>query len=253
MTIDSAYLLVFHGSRDPRAQQGMEKLSRRVLLSLETCKSSLREGRSAVTLLSQPLVIETACLELGEVSLAERLYQLGLEATKRGIDNIKVLPLLLATGVHVQIDIPREVALAQSKLGVKMKIESHLGNYEGMLALIEGQYQNIAQEGKIIVAHGSSLSEANREIERLASKLGALAAYAFISPSLETQVETLIGSGIRVITIVPYVLFPGKITDAIASMVEQLQTQYPEINFRVKEPLGQIPALAQIILGAISA
>lgn len=255
MTVNKGYLLVFHGSRDPRAQKGMEGLSGRLLKMLKTIGFTSRSSRGGSLLLCPPSLLEVACLELAEVSLAERLCQLGSEATSQGITKIKVLPMLLATGVHVQKDIPREVAIAQTKLGnqLELNIHLHLGSYEGIVELISLQYQNVPQEGRIIVAHGSSLSDANQEVERLANKVGAIAAYTFVSPDLKTQVETLIASGKRIISIVPHVLFPGKITDLIATQVQELQQKYPNVNFWVGQPLGQLPGLAQIILTAIEA
>jgi sirohydrochlorin ferrochelatase len=195
------------------------------------------------------LWLEAACLELAEVSLGEKIYELGLNAKGLGLTRINILPMLLATGVHLQVDIPREVAEAQIKLGtqVQLNICSHLGSYPGLMGLIAQQYQGLPQEGRILLAHGSRLNAANQEVEQLAAQAGAIAAYSFISPSVEMQVKRLIKEGKQLISILPYVLFPGKITDAIALEVEELAQQFPQINFSLGQPLGATQNLAQII------
>ena len=243
LTPGDCYILVFHGSRDSRAQIATEELTRLTLTSVTKSLSVSQENRNGT------LCLEAACLELAEVSLGEKIYELGLKAKGLGLTRINILPMLLATGVHLQVDIPTEVAQAQIKLGtqVQLNICSHLGSYPGLMGLITQQYQGLPQEGRILLAHGSRLNAANQEVEQLAAQVGAIAAYSFISPSLEMQVKRLIREGKQLINILPYVLFPGKITDAIALQVEELVQQFPQINFSLGQPLGATHKLAQII------
>lgn len=249
MTIDSAYVLVFHGSRDVRAQKASQALTKLVRTSLETTISRSPKNKKGILLLSKPPLVEAAYLELADISLSERIYQLGLTAIAEGIEKINIIPMLLATGVHVQIDIPTAVAEAQNQLGAKINLNicSHLGSYPQIVNLVQRQYQNLPQQGRILLAHGSRLNAANQEIERLAQSVDAVAAYSFIPPSLEMQVQGLVQQGKKIITIVPYVLFPGKITEAIATQIEQLESEFTGIIFSLGQPLGVIPYLAYLI------
>lgn len=249
MTINSAYVLVFHGSRDVRAQRGSEELTKLVKMSLNRLLCVFQRNTGGTLLLSKPPLVEAADLELAEVSLSERIYQLGLIAIAEGIEKINIIPMLLATGVHVQVDIPTAVAEAQNQLGTKINLNicSHLGNYQGIVELVQQEYPSLPDQGKILLAHGSRLQTANQEVEKLAQKVGAIAAYSFISPNLETQVEKLIREGKELITIVPYVLFEGKITEAIATQIQRLEQQFPNINFSIGKPLGANQNLAKLI------
>ena len=64
---------------------------------------------------------------------------------------------------------------------------------------------------------------------------------------MSQQVEAQIAAGHKRIAILPYFLFPGKITEAIAKEVSELQIKYPEVKSFLGKPLGATPALAELI------
>ena len=99
----------------------------------------------------------------------------------------------------------------------------------------------------ILLSHGSRRLGGNSTVEEIASKVGAHAAYWSVKPSLPSQIESLVRGGQQQIGIVPYFLFNGGITDAIAENVEQLKQQFPEAEIHLANPLGASVELANLI------
>ena len=55
-----------------------------------------------MSLLETTHLVEIAALELSSKSLSESLIDFARQASSRGIKQIKVVPLFLAPGIHVQ-------------------------------------------------------------------------------------------------------------------------------------------------------
>ncbi|MEL4896360.1 sirohydrochlorin chelatase [Crocosphaera sp. Alani8] len=252
MTLTSAYLLVSHGSRDPRPQIALERLSYLVeeQLQLHINPKNNSDKSNSCTVLSPVTMVQTASLELSEVPLWEKIEQFANKLTKVGINNLKVVPLFLLPGVHVREDIPREIAVAQEKIGPRISIElyPYLGSYEALIKIISHQFSTHPQDAKIIVAHGSRRQGGNRSVEASATRLNAQVAYWSIQPSLSEQVNALIKQGQQNITIAPYFLFTGGITNMIAQQVQQLQDNSPHTKLNLGQPLGATPEMAKLIV-----
>ena len=242
----SAYLLVSHGSRDPRPQVAMNHLA--VLIS---------------QLPPLPPRVGTAYLELSSVPLHEQIKEFGVAS---GNNHLQIVPLFLLPGVHVMEDIPTEVAIAQQALGQELKINlrPHLGTHSGLSRLLVTQqaatelnaFNRCAAcrqtpESKIdawiLLAHGSRRPGSKQLVEVMATQLRAVSAYWAVPPKLELRVKELVSTGHKQIGILPYFLFAGGITDAIAEMVENLKLQFPTTNLLLAEPLGASAALADLI------
>jgi sirohydrochlorin ferrochelatase len=238
----SSYFLVTHGSRDPRPQVALEKLAALVL-------ERLAGNYNQTTL---PLV-GTGTLEFGPVSLAEQLQQFADKTRVSGLSKIQVIPLFLLSGVHVTDDIPEQVEQAQKALGnaVKIEILPHLGGEPERLDLLANQQANKTAERWILLSHGSRRTSANQIVENMAEKLGAVAAYWSVEPSLEQRLKELVEAGYQKIAILPYFLFSGGITDAISQTVEQFSLNYPSVNLVLTETLEANPQLANIITNLI--
>lgn len=252
----SAYLLVAHGSRDPRPQIAMEQLAKiyqHKLLDANRGKTPLvyQSAANSLTIL-EPLV-DVAYLELNPLPLHEQIKQKCDRALACGYDRLQVIPLFLLAGVHVMEDIPQEIAKARqiSSPKVAIDLQAHLGTHPSLIELLTKQMGNRDAEAWILIAHGSRLPSAKAPIEEIARKLGAFSAYWAISPKLETQVEKSVIAGYKKIGIVPYFLFAGGITDAISATVEQLKIKFPSINFQLVEPLGASNDLANLIVNLI--
>ena len=89
-------------------------------------------------------------------------------------------------------------------------------------------------------------------IETLANQLNAIACYWSVAPNLDTIISNLDLDKPQKITILPYFLFSGGITDAIATQVQQYQQKFPKISFKIGSPLGATPELAQLILDLVN-
>ena len=257
-----AYLLVFHGSRDSRTQTAASKLrqlsiaksqSKNILTQhnyLSTTLPNLNSNNTAISNLAESPWIEIAALELSPISLTQSIINFARQARRRGFKQMKVIPLFLAPGVHVTEDLPEEVALAIKQLDFPMTIElsSYLGKYLGMIPLLIDKFSELPAQKRILIAHGSRKSSVTNYYQNLAGKLDAEVAYWSTEPKFTRQIELQIASGIRKIAILPYFLFPGKITAAIAREVAQLRQEYPQVELNLGQPLGATEALAELIV-----
>ncbi|MDP5337283.1 MAG: sirohydrochlorin chelatase [Nodularia sp. (in: cyanobacteria)] len=227
----SAYLLVSHGSRDPRPEVAMQQLAGLVSHKLGNTKHPV--GIAALELQPQPLhqQIQRFVTSVDEV------------------DCLQVVPLFLLPGVHVMTDIPEQIALAKQALGENMMINlhPHLGSHPGLITLLSEQMATMKAETTILLAHGSRRPGSLEPIETIAAKLGAVTAYWAVAPSLESRIQDLVAAGKREVTILPYFLFTGGITDAIAQSIEKLKLQFPAVTFQLAAPLGASAELAEII------
>ena len=252
MTLTSAYLLVSHGSRDPRPQIALERLSYLVeeQLQFSTNKTSNPDQSSQCAVLSPVTMVQTASLELSELPLSEKIKQFATKLERVGIKTLKIVPLFLLPGVHVREDIPREIATAQAEIGHTIEIDlcPYLGSYEGLIKIISHQFLMYPQDARIIVSHGSRRQGGNDSVEAIATQLKAKVAYWSIKPSLSQQVHAFVKQGQQRITIVPYFLFTGGITNMIAQQVQQLQESLPQVQLNLGQPLGATPELAQMMV-----
>lgn len=265
LTLSSAYFLIFHGSRDPRTYSLASYLgelltikikSKNILIQQNCLNTNLGvfEPDTVITWNSpkNPLV-KVAALEFAELSLNESLVTFAQEAVQKGFRKIKVLPLFLAPGIHVQQDIPAEIALAIKKINNQVLIElsPYLGKYSAILPLLAQKFSTLSRAGRIVIAHGSRSPQVAHYYQNLARQLKASIAYWSVAHSLTQQVETQIAAGQKQIAILPYFLFPGKITEAIAQEVSVLQKQYPQVELILGQPLGATETLAELIVKEI--
>ncbi|MEH2211313.1 sirohydrochlorin chelatase [Nostoc sp.] len=235
--MSSAYLLLSHGSRDPRPEIAMQQLARLV------CQK-----------LSSEHLVGIAALEMSPQPLHEQIQQFAKSAfgdytQSQNENRLKIVPLFLLPGVHVMTDIPAEVALAQQAAGqdIIIELQPYLGSHPNLEKLLTKQIAAIKAEAWILLAHGSRRPGSQESVEAMAASLGAVTAYWAGPPSLESRVKELVDAGYREIAILPYFLFAGGITDAIATSIEELKLQFSAVNFHLAEPLGASAELAELI------
>lgn len=251
---------MFHGSRDGRTQTaaiGLRDLliahqSNNILTQHNYLKKSLfnKELNSVSTSnLPQIPLIEIAPLELAAETLGDRLVSFADQATSQGLKQIKVVPLFLAPGVHVLSDIPAEIALARKQIDCQVTIEllPYLGKYSGIGNLIAHQFDELSAKTRILIAHGSKLLAAGEYYQNLSQRLNINIAYWSSMPRFSQQIKTKIALGSQKIALLPYFLFPGRITAAIATEVAELQQEFPQVELSLGKPLGATPALAELI------
>ena len=234
MSQSSAYLLVSHGSRDPRPQAAIAQLAQRVQHKMQS-----------------PLaLVGAAVLECAPLPLHEQIRQFSQRAIAQGTHHIQIVPLFLIPGVHVMQDIPEQVKIAQQTLEgtVTIALSPHIGTHPGLEKLLADRLASLSADAYILMSHGSRRSGGNQPVETLASQLGAVSAYWSVAPKLEDRLQELAQSGCQKIAILPYFLFAGGITDAIARSVDQLSHPFPNLVLDLAAPLEVTDRLADLVL-----
>ena len=241
VTTNDAFLIVTHGSRDPRPAAAVAQLAQRL--------SGQHTARHAAPL------VETAALEFAEQPLHQQIIQWGDRLQGAGAQRLWVLPLFLMAGVHVREDIPQEVELAQPHLALPLQLMPHLGQASQVLPLLEASFRAAEGAGaaRLLLSHGSRRPGGNQGIEALAAPLGAQVAYWSIAPNLSAVVDAFVQAGQQRITILPYFLFPGGLTDAIAQQHRDLQQRHPNASLQLGPLLSQNPNFDALVAGQLQA
>ncbi|MEH2063733.1 MAG: sirohydrochlorin chelatase [Nostoc sp.] len=249
--MSSAYLLLSHGSRDRRPEIAMQQLARLVCNKLPKNHNPVNNqhlvGIAALEMSSQPL--HEQIQQFVQRAFGDTCGGLRLRRISQNENRLKIIPLFLLPGVHVMTDIPAEVALAQQATGedIIIELQPYLGSHPNLEKLLLKQIAAIKAEAWILLAHGSRRPGSQETVEAMAASLGIMAAYWANPPSLESRVKELVAAGYREIAILPYFLFAGGITDAIAASIEELKLQFSAVNFQLAEPLGASAELAELI------
>ena len=108
----------------------------------------------------------------------------------------------------------------------------------------------------ILLAHGTKEPAASEPVHAYARLLAERTGLRvepclreFIEPSVPTVVAKLHTDGYRTIYVLPYFLFKsGHVTRDIAEDLRAQNARYPEIAFKVGEPLGMDALLLELLL-----
>ena len=240
-----AYLLVIHGSRDPRPAIAVAELAQLFAARVRhPALSSLTEFGTDSTA-SPP--VGTASLECHPLPLHQQIVEFC--QSHPGTRSLIILPLFLLPGVHVMEDLPQEIALAQQTLAaVEIQVRPHLGAQPKLRRLLNERMSNQPIAAWILLSHGSRRPGANQPIVDLADHLGAVPAYWSVPPNLDMQIQTLSQQGLKKIGILPYFLFPGGITEAIAQSVDAIAAQNPDLSLHLTPPLQAGSELADLLI-----
>lgn len=289
----TAYLLISHGSRDPRHQAAINRLAQLVRECLNPYLSNpwsaqpfvacLVEGRSsraidagkqdhtcnedntvgavvtapAITAVNMPerlpqerFMVGTAVLDCGLLPLHKQICEFGRRLSSSGIKRLRLVPLFLLQGKHVMEDIPSEIELARNELNsmIELVVGEHIGGNQSMAGLITKRFVDSPKRGRLIVAHGSRRPRGNRSVDALAKSLGTAVAYWTTESDIENQTIQLMQQGCPRLTIFPYFLFAGGITDEIAHLTEELAERFPRTKFRLLPPLGATADVANLVI-----
>jgi len=258
---DSAYILVFHGSHDPRSQQAAQQLTESFRQKIgQTAQVSHAVGESfdwsnpsasnlSVITQPHPIPVQDVYLECVPQPLPQQIEQFieQTQAAGHPIAEYVVVPVFLLAGMHVTQDLPEAIATIGTT--VPLRITPHLGSCSGLRRILNERTSLLPMEAWMLLAHGSRRREANQIIENLADHLGVVAAYWATEPNLEQRLHELTTLGLKRIGILPYFLFSGSITDAIAERVSQLTTSFPQLQLTLAQPFDvNIPELADLVL-----
>jgi sirohydrochlorin cobaltochelatase len=223
-----AYLLVVHGSRDPQYGVSLTKL-------VADCRHKFPAG----TLLS------AAYLELSESDLATQVAAFAHQALAQGCQELRVLPLFLAPGVHASQDVPAALAATSLPLGCHLKLLEPIGH--SMAAVLQDIRSTLPPQ-TILLVHGSRSS--SQFLPELAAAIDCHLAYWAIptaqAPSFADCATAL--ADFPAVGILLYFLFPGKITTAITEHTNELRLRFPHVQWQATPPLAAGEALVTKIV-----
>jgi sirohydrochlorin cobaltochelatase len=239
-----ALLLVFHGSRDPEGNSGVETLR----ADVET-----RVG----------LPVVAGHLEYAAPLVANAIE----EMVARGFRGIVAVPVLLGAAGHVKNDIPRLIEEARRRHpGVRFETTTHLGTHDAILEILEERLieaersfptpGNREATSLILAARGSSDPDGNAEVAHVARRFGeprgfrsVHAAYIGVTrPDPAEAISAAADRGSRRILVLPYLLFPGLMLTSLAGSLEEAGRGTPEIQLAIGRPLGPDPRVAIAIV-----
>lgn len=257
----STYFLVAHGSRDPRPHEALVKLTDLVSERISFLTKHQKYGMAEMPL------VGIGVLELGPSSLYEQLIEFGEQTLALGIHKLQIVPLFLLSGVHVEEDLQTEIALAthyfenqyrqvqdnRSQCSLEIKLCHHLGLHPQIRNLLLAKITPLP-DGWILISHGSKRYGANQPILKIVNdlqlfqKIPIYLAFWSIMPNLESCVQDMLKQGHQHIGILPYFLFEGTITDAIAQEVNTIAQKYPQVKLELTSPLGVTADLVRLII-----
>jgi sirohydrochlorin ferrochelatase len=114
----------------------------------------------------------------------------------------------------------------------------------------------------LLVDHGSRHAEANAQLERLAERLRERAPDRLVRvahlelapPGIGEGIDACAAAGAEEVVVHPFFLAPGRHTTRdIPRLVAEAAARHPRLRVRVSEPLGDHPALVDVILERVEA
>lgn len=109
----------------------------------------------------------------------------------------------------------------------------------------------------LLIAHGSRRADANADLEFIAKELRSKKQFAHVQvsylelaePGIERGGELCVKQGVESVVMLPYFLSPGvHVVEDLVAARKSLSTRFPDVTFRLAEPLGRHPKLVEIVL-----
>jgi sirohydrochlorin ferrochelatase len=109
----------------------------------------------------------------------------------------------------------------------------------------------------LLIAHGSRQPDANADLHHVAAAVREQHAYVIVEPAfLELAKPTIVEAGKRCVEqgagqviLLPYFLSAGvHVLRDLTEARTALSRQFPDVDFRLAEPLGRHPGLVEIVL-----
>ena len=239
-------LLVGHGSRDADGRQR--------LLDFAQAYQELDTSRPVV-----PCFLE----------LCEPTIMQGVErCVELGYTDLSVLPILLFAARHNKFDVTNELDRARQQFP---QVTFHYGRHFGITPNVldlwrsrlhcldqsEWNPHGISRENTVLlfVGRGSSDPDANGDVAKLARLVWEGSGYATVETCFIGITHPRLEEGFRRarlyqpkrIIVLPYFLFTGTLMKKIATIAEQQQAHYPEIETICLPEMGLHPQLFHVL------
>lgn len=116
----------------------------------------------------------------------------------------------------------------------------------------------------LLIAHGSRRTEANADLEFIAGEVRSRESFTHVQvsylelaePNIERGGELCVEQGADTVVMLPYFLSPGiHVVEDLVAARDHLSARFPNVTFRLAEPLGRHPKLIEIVMersGSIS-
>jgi sirohydrochlorin ferrochelatase len=108
----------------------------------------------------------------------------------------------------------------------------------------------------LLIAHGSRQEEANADLREVVGEMRKKGDYALVEgaflelaePTIETSAAHCLAQGAKQVVMAPYFLSAGvHVRQDLTDIRRKLAERYPEVEFRLAEPLGPHPLLLEIV------
>lgn len=225
----TALLLVAHGSPDPRARLATEALARAVARHAD------------------------APVHLGFLDHDNPGVDEAIATASASADHVVLVPLLLSSGFHAEVDVPAAVDRARIRFPrVRFTTATPLGPDVLLTRAVRDRLSEVGVSaddgswGVVLAAVGSSEPAAADDVASAAALLASGTSWRVLPgfatsahPTIASSVAQLLASGATRVAVAPYVLFPGRLPDVIAAA---------EGAAVASGPIGDHPALVRLIL-----
>jgi sirohydrochlorin ferrochelatase len=108
----------------------------------------------------------------------------------------------------------------------------------------------------LLIAHGSRQEEANADLQYVAAELRRQGEYAVVEPAflelaeptIEQAGQRCVEQGVGQVILLPYFLSAGvHVRRDLQEHRQRLADRFPDVKFRLAEPLGKHPLLVQVV------
>lgn len=252
-------VLLGHGSRRGKdTDLGLEEIRRRLQLRFNNGQR-----------------VRMAGLEFTPPSLEEAVLKLASD----GSTYILVMPFFLFQGKHLKEEIPDDIERIRSLVTqVSLRLTGNLGLDSRLLDMVEERIKSVFAEiqtrsgeeeignnrdkkaGVVLVRRGSRPEyDVGEDLFKLAENISQRFALPvepaqaqFGHPAIAEAIQSLVTQGSKIIIVMPYLLFPGKVLyDNVIVETDKARALYPHIDFSVTPTLGVDERLVDIAMDRI--
>jgi sirohydrochlorin ferrochelatase len=225
-----AVVLVAHGSRDPRAAEHTEALTR------------------AVAAAHPQWAVHASYLDHAGPRPLDVLSRLSAAGHRRAV----LVPLLLTAAYHGKVDVPAVVREARATLPIDVRLAEVLGPVSPLL--VGGLIRRLPTtdlDAVVLAAAGTRDAAARTTVEDAAAALGArlglpcTVAYASAAPP--TAAEAVTSLGVPRVGVASYFLAPGLLYDNAMASARSAGA------VAVAPPLGDAPELVELVATRVHA